>query len=52
MVLIGSINVNGLRNEKKRQNVFIWLKSKKYDINLLQETHCENSDEENEWAKD
>ena len=52
MVLIGSINVNGLRNDKKRQNVFNWLKNKKYDIILLQETHCENCDEEHEWSKD
>ena len=52
MVRFGSINVNGLRNDKKRQNVFNWLKSKKYDVILLQETHCENSTEEYEWAKD
>ena len=52
MVRFGSINVNGLRNDKKRQNVFNWLKSKKYDVILLQETHCENSDEEHDWAKD
>ena len=52
MVLISSINVNGLRNDKKRQNVFNWLKNKKHDIILLQDTHCANSDEEKEWVHD
>ena len=52
MVLIGLINVNGLRNDIKRQHVFNWFKSKKYDIILVQEIHCENSVEEHEWAKD
>ena len=27
-------------------------KCKKYDVILLHETHCENSVEEREWAKD
>ena len=54
MVLVGSINVNGLRNakkkkkkkKKKRQKIFHWLNTKGYDITLLQETHCSNSEEE------
>ena len=52
LVLIGSINVNGLRNDKKRQTIFNWLKRKKYDLVILQEIHCENSKEEQDWTKD
>ena len=53
MVLLGSINVNGLRNKKKQhQNIFTWFKHKKYDCILLQETHCEGVDETQEWSKE
>ena len=52
MVLLGSINVNGLRNVKKRQNTFTWFKQKKYDCILLQETHCAGIDEAQEWSKE
>lgn len=34
-----SLNVRGLGNFKKRQQVFQWLNDKKYSICLLQETH-------------
>ena len=51
--MFGSINVSGLRNAKKRQNIFNWLQQKKkYHLVLLQETHCGNSDEESEWSKE
>jgi exonuclease III len=33
-------NVNGLRDNRKRELVFNWLVSKKYDCICLQETHC------------
>ena len=52
MVLIGSVNVNGLRNAKKRRNVFTWFKQKKYDCVLLQETHCEGTEESEQWAQE
>ena len=52
MVLIGSINVNGLRNTKKTSKRFLWFKKKKYDCILLQETHCDSTDEAQEWAKE
>lgn len=52
MILIGSINVNGLRNYKKRQNIFHWLQKKRYDIILLQETHCSDNSTELEWKRD
>ena len=35
-----TINVNGLRDNRKRELVFNWLVSKKYDCICLQETHC------------
>ena len=41
---IATLNVNGLRNNQKRDATFNWLLSKKYDIICLQETHCAQSD--------
>jgi exonuclease III len=37
---IGTFNVKGLANDKKRKEIFYWLKEKKMNIYLLQETHC------------
>ena len=34
-----SLNVRGVRGDK-RYSIFRWLKDKKYDICLLQETYC------------
>ena len=37
---IKAINVNGLKDSKKKRNkVFDWLKSQKTDITLIQENH-------------
>ena len=36
---VGSFNCNGMGNPKKRDLVLNWLKGKKEDIILLQETH-------------
>lgn len=47
-----TINVNGLRDNRKRELVFNWLVSKKYDCICLQETHCTGVDInrwESEW---
>ena len=44
--------VNGLRDNRKRELVFNWLVSKKYDCICLQETHCTGVDInrwESEW---
>jgi exonuclease III len=52
---ICTLNVRGLVNFKKRQEVFHWLKSKKYKIILLQETHltADNIDKwKTEWQGD
>ena len=49
MVQILSVNVNGLRNAKKRQNIFNWFNNQNIDIILIQETHCENEQVEKEW---
>ena len=38
-IKIGSLNVRGLRNNKKREKMFCWLKDQPYNIILLQETH-------------
>ena len=37
---VASINVNGLRDNKKRNCIFLWLINHKYDFVCLQETHC------------
>jgi len=48
---IVTYNAKGLDDYSKRQNVFVWLKSKKADIILLQETHS-NKNKEKVWKKD
>ena len=49
-----SLNVRGLRESKKRTNIFEWLRMNKYDIILLQETyiHCKQDTETitREWG--
>ena len=47
-----SLNVRGLRNNKKRANIFHWLKTRKYDIFFLQETHCHLRKEAIKWGKE
>lgn len=54
-----TLNVNGLASTRnsvpKRRKIFTWLKSKKIDIIMLQETHCTKSLENiwrNEWRGD
>ena len=42
---IASVNVNGLRNEFKRNVLFEFLKRHKYSIIFVQETHSEEGDE-------
>ena len=37
-LLVASINVNGLRDTKKRNYSFLWLIEQKYDCVCLQET--------------
>jgi exonuclease III len=39
-----TINVNGLRDNRKRELVFNWLVSKKYDCICLHETHSTGVD--------
>ncbi|KAK3091078.1 hypothetical protein FSP39_016969 [Pinctada imbricata] len=51
-ISLATLNVNGLRNREKRNNLFYWLKKKNYDVIALQETHCTDSETaqwENEW---
>lgn len=35
-----SLNANGLQKATKRRAVFSWLRKGKYDVCLMQETHC------------
>ena len=50
---IGTFNVKGLANDEKRKEIFYWLKEKKMNIYLLQETHCNNETEskfQSDWG--
>ena len=40
---IGTLNCKGLSDEKKRRDVFNWLRQKKLDIYCLQEVYINNS---------
>ena len=48
---INSFNCRGLRDQKKRRDIFHWLKSSHYGVTFLQETHCTAKDESN-WEKE
>ena len=48
---IATINVNGLRDNRKRNQVFSFLKNSKYDVICLQETHQLGSDKKR-WARE
>ena len=45
-------NISGLKDKKKRQAVFYWLKEKDYDIIFLQETHCHSKQEVHRWSQE
>jgi len=50
---IVSLNCNGIRDNNKRKQLFLWLNDKKYDIIFLQETHSTPADEiswKHEWG--
>ena len=42
---IVSLNVRGLQNKNKRNRIFQYFKTKKFDIILLQETYSTPQDE-------
>ena len=46
----GSLNVRGLGDITKRKSIFNFLKSKRFDIYLLQEVHC-TADTTNLWKQ-
>jgi len=48
---VASINVNGLRDNRKRNCIFLWLIKHKYDLMCLQETHC-NYQTVEKWKKE
>ena len=50
MLRIATLNVNGLRNDQKREILFNHLNREKYDIICLQETHSTREDE-GSWTK-
>ena len=40
---ICSLNVRGFRDNKKRNNLFFWIKQKRFDVIFLQETYWTDS---------
>ena len=50
-IKIACINVNGLQLNKKRNCIFEWLSSRKFDIICLQETHC-TDENVNRWESE
>ena len=51
-LLITSLNVNGLRDFRKRNIVFEWFHNSKFDILFLQEVYCVSEEEVEVWNKD
>lgn len=49
---IVSLNVNGIRDTTKRNTIFQWLKSQKYDICFIQETHCTSEKDVKTWSNE
>ena len=45
-------NISGLQDKKIRNSVFNWLKSLKYDIIFLQETHCHLRKDIRQWSSE
>ena len=50
-ISICSLNVNGVRDSKKRSVLFHWLKMQNFDLILLQETHCDVQNEK-KWSQE
>jgi hypothetical protein len=51
---IGTFNVKKLANDKKRKEIFYWLKGKKMNIYFLKDTHCNNETElkfQSDWGE-
>ncbi len=46
---ISTFNVRGINDNKKRSDLFDWLRKRNIDICLLQETHC-SKELENKWG--
>ena len=42
LIKIGCMNVRGLGDDKKRHDVFSWLKRKNYSIYCLQDIHIDS----------
>ncbi len=49
---IATCNIRGLREEKKRQGVFSWLRKTNCDIIFLQETHGHHAKDSFRWGKE
>ena len=49
---IFSLNVNGLRNVKKRGLIFNWLQRQDADIFFLQDVHCDELEDDIEWTRE
>ena len=50
-VKLGSLNVRGLNDHKKRKSVFQFFRDQKLDICFIQETHVGSMKNKNDWEK-
>jgi exonuclease III len=50
--VVATFNCAGLREERKRANIFTYLKSISADVVCLQETHCDSRDTAERWARE
>ena len=47
-----TLNVRGLKDSKKRREIFYWLRKQKHDVIFLQETHCHSKKLEYCWTRE
>ena len=47
---LGTLNANGIRDNKTRLSMFSWIKSIKNNVTFLQETHCHTPSERTDWT--
>ena len=47
-----TLNVRGMKDNKKRRELFYWLRKQQHDVILLQETHCHSKKLEYCWTRE
>ena len=47
-----SLNVRGIKDNKKRRELFYWLRKQRHDVIFIQETHCHSRKLEYCWTRE